>query len=202
METQKKEHKRAVKLLKRRNKLYKRNTYCCIPEAVSSDPKIDDSGNGPKKIKTSPFAEIKKARIEYLKNNYSGKKRRKRKTPWYMLTKGKQYNYEERKQSWGTMTNFFRVLSEQGKACLRTSLSAVQLRELYILSNVHNEVKNWEMEHPEDKTKHEEWINERSIIRREALEKQWKLHHMNVECMNPSKTVFKTLIHNNYKICA
>ena len=58
------------------------------------------------------YKNIKKKREEFLKKRFSGRKNTKRKTPWYMLTGGKQYNYEERQEPWGTQTDYFRVDSE------------------------------------------------------------------------------------------
>lgn len=72
------------------------------------------------------YRKIKDARIAYLKSHYSGKYAacdkdgvgipqhgfRKRKQPWYMLTNGKCYNYEERKVGDTTVTKPWRVESE------------------------------------------------------------------------------------------
>lgn len=67
------------------------------------------------KIRTQPqntgytvtYNQIKQARKEYLKKNYSLSKK-----PWYMLVSGKQYNYETRHESWGDYTKLFRKPSE------------------------------------------------------------------------------------------
>lgn len=58
------------------------------------------------------YKNIKKKREKFLKNHFSGLRNAKRKTPWYMLTSGKQFNYEERKETWGTILDYFRVDSE------------------------------------------------------------------------------------------
>lgn len=65
------------------------------------------------------YRKLKEERIQYLKNNYSGKKNTIHKTPWFMLTKGKQYNYEQRKELWGTQTDYFKVDSEMKKLTKR-----------------------------------------------------------------------------------
>lgn len=79
---------------------------------------IEASGNGKKWTdeNTKWYSEIREARKKYLKEHYSGRRSgrhfKKRKQPWYKLTCGKCYNYEERKTSFGVMTDVFRVSSE------------------------------------------------------------------------------------------
>lgn len=80
------------------------------------------------------YKNIKKKREEFLKKSFSGicrfyskqsQKRqfvRTRKTPWYMLTCGKQYNYEERKFPGGAHTGYFRVDSEMKELAKKTSM--------------------------------------------------------------------------------
>ena len=68
------------------------------------------------------YQNIKKKREEFLKKRFSGRKNTKRKTPWYMLTSGKQYNYEEHQESWGTRTDFFRVDSEMKELAKKNSI--------------------------------------------------------------------------------
>lgn len=52
---------------------------------------------------------VKNDRKAYLKAHFSI---RFKKQPWYMLTKGKCKNYEERMKSWGVCVNFYDVPSE------------------------------------------------------------------------------------------
>ena len=68
------------------------------------------------------YKNIKKKRVEFLKKCFSGRKNTKRKTPWYMLTSGKQYNYEERQEPWGTQTDYFRVDSEMKELAKKNSI--------------------------------------------------------------------------------
>lgn len=80
------------------------------------------------------YKNIKKKREEFLKKRFSGickfyskgsQKRqftRTRKAPWYMLTSGKQYNYEERKIPGGAHTGYFRVDSEMKELAKKTSI--------------------------------------------------------------------------------
>ena len=52
---------------------------------------------------------VKNKRKEYLKTHFGI---RSKKQPWYMLTKGKCKNYEERMKSWGACVDYFDVPSE------------------------------------------------------------------------------------------
>lgn len=131
MEKNKKIKHPAVKMKKKRAKLLAQLTYCCIPATVVKtevvehedgtkqvvNPDIKSNGNGTFGTADKYYREIKAKRVAYLNEAYSGKSvkghKRRRKQPWYMLTKGKCYNYEERKTSYGTRTDSFRVKSEQ-----------------------------------------------------------------------------------------
>jgi hypothetical protein len=84
---------------------------------------IEANGNGKKwtNENTKWYSEIKETRKKYLKEHYSGRHNdpanpkhgfKKCKQPWYKLTCGKCYNYEERKTSFGAMTTVFRIPSE------------------------------------------------------------------------------------------
>lgn len=53
----------------------------------------------------------KQKRVNYLRKKFSGKKKN-RKQPWFMLTKGKCFNFEERKEEWGQCINYYKVFSE------------------------------------------------------------------------------------------
>ena len=131
MEKNKKIKHPAVKMKKKRAKLLAQLTYCCIPATVVKtevveyedgtkqvvNPDIKSNGNGTFGTAGKYYKEIKAKRVAYLNEAYSGKSvkghKRRRKQPWYMLTKGKCYNYEERKTPYGTRTDSFRVKSEQ-----------------------------------------------------------------------------------------
>lgn len=52
---------------------------------------------------------VKNNRKAYLKAHFCV---RSKKQPWYMLTKGKCKNYEERMKSWGACVDYFDVPSE------------------------------------------------------------------------------------------
>ena len=52
------------------------------------------------------YTKIKNNRIEFLNNNFSGKKHKKRKTPWYMLTSGRVYNFEQHDEKFGQCVDF------------------------------------------------------------------------------------------------
>lgn len=131
MEKNKKIKHPAVRMKKKRAKLLAQLTYCCIPATVVKtevveyedgtkkvvNPDIKPNGNGTFGTAGKYYREIKAKRVAYLNEAYSGKSvkghKRRRKQPWYMLTKGKCYNYEERKTPYGTRTDSFRVKSEQ-----------------------------------------------------------------------------------------
>lgn len=131
MEKNKKIKHPAVRMKKKRANLLAQLTYCCIPATVVKtevveyedgtkqvvNPNIKSNGNGTFGTAGKYYREIKAKRVAYLNEAYSGKSvkghKRRRKQPWYMLTKGKCYNYEERKTSYGTRTDSFRVKSEQ-----------------------------------------------------------------------------------------
>ena len=91
MATEKKKriHVKAVRMKKKTLKKLNDQKHCCIPEYIKA-PTEDVEYK-------CPFIDIKKARIAYLKTHYRAKK--KRNAPWYMLTSGKCYNYEERQKS-------------------------------------------------------------------------------------------------------
>lgn len=55
------------------------------------------------------YNKVKNNRKAYLKAHFSI---RFKKQPWYMLTKGKCKNYEERMKSWGACVDFYDVSSE------------------------------------------------------------------------------------------
>lgn len=58
------------------------------------------------------YRKQKQDRINYLNSHYSGLYKNNRKKPWYMMTTGKCFNYEERKESWGNIVDYFQVPSE------------------------------------------------------------------------------------------
>lgn len=89
--------------------------------------------------------DIKKRWLEWNKKHYSGLRFTKRKAPWYMMTTGKQYNYEERTMPYGQCVSYFRVASEAAifNSC-RHNLSHEQYQEKL----VEAKLKDWEKKHP------------------------------------------------------
>jgi hypothetical protein len=91
---------------------------CTIPSIDEKANNFDES--------TKWYNEVRKACKKYLKEHYSGpyvdpddpkSGFKKRKQPWYMLTRGKCYNYEQRETKFGFMTTVFRVPSETKIMC-------------------------------------------------------------------------------------
>lgn len=64
--------------------------------------------------------ELRRRMIEWNKKHYSGLYLRKRKQPWYMITSGKQYNYEQRTEPYGEAVQYYRIKSQAAKAYEKT----------------------------------------------------------------------------------
>lgn len=85
---------------------------------IKVNPEIRWNGNGAKWKPSKWYAEQREKRKKYLDENYSKKPQNyshikpKRKQPWYMLQKGKFYQYKEQKMDWGTKTDYIKVDSE------------------------------------------------------------------------------------------
>lgn len=89
--------------------------------------------------------DIKKRWMEWNKKHYSGRRFTKRKTPWYMMTTGKQYNYEERTMPYGQCVNYFRVKSE---AAIFNNCHHRLSHEQYLKRLIEAKLKDWEKKHP------------------------------------------------------
>lgn len=87
---------------------------------------------------------IKNKRKEYLKTNFSG---RSKKQPWYMLTKGKCKNYEERTMSWGQCVNNFKVPSETKIMNERLVIKRMG-KAAFMESVVQHKLTKWVRKHP------------------------------------------------------
>ena len=76
---------------------------------------------------------IKQNRIKYLNKKFSGKSKHERKQPWFMLTKGTCYNFEERNEEWGNSVNYYKVSSEikifENKNIIHKKINHVELME-------------------------------------------------------------------------
>lgn len=139
--------------------------HCCIPTTVVKtevveyedgtthvvNPNIKPNGNGKFGKEGDYYKELKAKRVEYLKNNYSGKiikgHRIRRKQPWYILTHGKCYNYEEREFSWGKHTAAFKIKSERQIFHERTIVPKFTKEEL-IIRLLSTRLKDWETKNP------------------------------------------------------
>lgn len=121
---------------------------CTIPAKVNNPIPYND-----KTINAAYewYDKIHEERIAYLKKYFSGKKQRCRyrhkKRPWYMLTKGKCYNYEQRAMSYGMCTDYFPVPSET-KVLNQKNKTKKLNRTEYMEARVQYKLKQWEVENP------------------------------------------------------
>ena len=155
----------AVKMKAKRAKLLASLKHCCIPSTLVTtqeieyedgskqivNPQIKPNGNGPIGKAGDHYKELKAERKKYLNAHFSGKAikghRVKRKQPWYTLTRGQCYNYEEQKASWGAHTNHFRVESEYSKLYKRTIIPKFTREELTIRL-LSAKMEDWEKRNP------------------------------------------------------
>lgn len=93
------------------------------------------------------YREIRDNWKKWNKVHYSGKKHHKRKQPWYMITKGKQFNYESRTQSWGEFVNYFRVMSQAG-IFNKKYMNVKMTKERYETLLIQAKLIDWEKKHP------------------------------------------------------
>lgn len=139
--------------------------HCCIPSTIVKtetveyedgtvqvvNPDIKSNGNGTFGKEGAYYKELKAKRQEYLNKNYSGRvikgHKIRRKQPWYMLTKSKCYNYEERTTTWGKMSKAFRVESEYSKIYKRTEIPKLTKRESTI-QLLSAKMEAWEKKNP------------------------------------------------------
>lgn len=97
------------------------------------------------------YDKVRNERIKYLRTHFSGKKtrnpRKHNKRPWFLLTKGKCYNYESRAMSYGMVTDYFRVPSETeilNQKNQTKKLNHVEYMEAYVQAKL----KDWEKKNP------------------------------------------------------
>ena len=121
---------------------------CTIPAKVANptpynDKTIDEA--------YSWYDKIRNERIEYLKKHFSGKKdrnpRKHNKRPWFLLTKGKCYNYESRAMSYGMCTDYFRVPSETEILNKKNTPKKLNRTE-FMEALVQAKLKDWEKKNP------------------------------------------------------
>ena len=105
---------------------------------------------------------IKNKRKEYLKTHFSG---RSKKQPWYMLTKGKCKNYEERAMSWGQCVNNFKVPSETKVMNERLVVKRMG-KAAFMESVVQHKLTKWVRKHPAP-------CDEKDLFKKEFLD-PWK----------------------------
>lgn len=124
---------------------------------VDNAPVVYSDGGGKKQGEPAPqwYQDTKKARIDYLNQHFS---KRKKNRPWYMLTTGKCWNYEERKLSWGTETKKWKVPSEI--ATLNNKFTVTKATEQLLIEHKMN---RWDKRHPrpceDDDLFKEEFLN-------------------------------------------
>lgn len=121
---------------------------CAIPAKVANptpynNKTIDEA--------YSWYDKIRNERIEYLKKHFSGKKdrnpRKHNKRPWFLLTKGKCYNYESRAMSYGMCTDYFRVPSETEILNKKNTPKKLNRTE-FMEALVQAKLKDWEKKNP------------------------------------------------------
>lgn len=196
-------HTKAVRMIARRTK--KHTFKCCIPSTVVKtieveyedgtkqlvNPDIKPNGNGSNVgPASSAYTDIRDARKKYLREQY--RTRTRSKTPWYMLTSGKCWNFETQQESVDSDACYTRKLSEQGYFHNKTLIPKFT-REQYVLDSVKHIASKWDSMHPEPQEyingtknafydqEHSQWIEERgklwdtTLIRlRDKYTKNWR----------------------------
>lgn len=84
---------------------------------------------------------------EWNKKHYSGLRFRKRKTPWYKITSGKQWNFEERTEPYGQAVQYYRVPSEAKRFSVKTCCQRMT-HEQYIERLIQAKLDDWVEKHP------------------------------------------------------
>lgn len=119
-----------------------KNHQKCLRKADNAPTVDSETGGGKLQGKAAPqwYQDIKKSRIDYLNGHFS---RRNKKRPWYMLTAGKCWNYEERETSWGKETKNWRVSSEI--ATLNNKFVVTKATEQLLKEH---KMSRWDKRHP------------------------------------------------------
>lgn len=112
------------------------------------------------------YTKIKNNRIEFLNNNFSGKKHKKRKTPWYMLTSGRVYNFEQHSEKFGQCVDFYRVDSETKKLNKKNTINKKLKRAEFMEAMAQHKLAKWIKKHPAP-------CDERDLFKYEFLD-PWK----------------------------
>lgn len=112
------------------------------------------------------YTKIKNNRIEFLNNNFSGKKHKKRKTPWYMLTSGRVYNFEQHSEKFGQCVDFYRVDSETKKLNKKNTINKKLKRAEFMEAMAQHKLAKWIKKHPAP-------CDERDLFKHEFLD-PWK----------------------------
>ena len=122
------------------------------------------------------YKQLKEKRRLYLKSHYSGlnlKKSYTKNKPYFILTSGKQYNYEERNKSFGQCIDYFRVLSEVGKYHKKYENAFKMSKDEYIERLINHKINRWERRHPCPVNKfdifYEEYFNNWKSDREKAI---------------------------------
>lgn len=105
---------------------------------------------------------VKNNRKVYLKTHFSV---RSKKRPWYMLTKGKCKNYEERIMSWGACVDYFSVDSEIKRYNKRTTNKQMGCAD-FMERMAQHKLEKWVRKHPAP-------CDERDLFNKEFLD-PWK----------------------------
>lgn len=155
----------AVKMKEKRNKKLLRLKHCCIPatcvktETIELEdgttmvvnPDIKPNGNGTFGKAGQSYKDLKKARIKSLKSLFikkgNGYCKIRRKQPWYTLMRKKHYIYEERKESYGSRTDYFKKKSEYFSMYKRTIIPKFTREEL-IIRLLSAKLADWEKKNP------------------------------------------------------
>lgn len=87
---------------------------------------------------------VKNNRKAYLKAHFSI---RFNKQPWYMLTKGKCKNYEERMKSWGACVDFYDVPSEIKSMCEKNTNKQIGSAD-FMERLAQHKLAKWVRKHP------------------------------------------------------
>ena len=87
---------------------------------------------------------VKNNRKAYLKAHFSI---RSKKLPWYMLTKGKCRNYEERIKSWGACVDYYKVSSETKVMSERLVIKRMG-KAAFMESIAQQKLEKWVRKHP------------------------------------------------------
>lgn len=114
---------------------------------------IQENGNGSKWKLSEWYCKQREERKKYLNENFCKKPENyshmhlSRKQPWYMLQKGKFFKYMEKREEWGTKTDYLKVDSEYKQ--MQKKYTPQKLGEAERLHKIEQEkIAKWEKKHP------------------------------------------------------